>query len=170
MSKDTVLKAWMLGKEDVTYGNKSILSGRNCMTKATKLLFILLHSGEKGIARNQLIEELYGDEEIVDVANNLRVTIHRLKKAFRDVNLPPYEYIVSKNGIYRWSAPIKTEVDALEFKRLVFAAEDETDAEKKASMLEKACEIYQGEFLPKLSGEEWVLFEKAQYRKLYKKA
>lgn len=170
MSKDTVLKAWMLGKEDVTYGNESILSVRSSMTKATKLLFILLHSGEEGIAKNKLIEELYGDEEIVDVANNLRVAVHRLKKALKDANLPPYEYIVSKNGVYRWVAPIKTEVDALEFKRLVFAAEDEIDTEKKAAMLEKACEIYQGEFLPKLSGEEWVLVEKAQYKKLYIKA
>ena len=41
MSGDTVLKAWMLGREDVTYGDKSILTGRNSMTKATKLLLYI---------------------------------------------------------------------------------------------------------------------------------
>ena len=85
MSGDTVLKAWMLGREDVTYGDKSILTGRNSMTKATKLLLILLHSGEDGVTRSQLMDELYGSEEMADVANNLRVTVHRLKRALAEM-------------------------------------------------------------------------------------
>ena len=170
MSGDTVLKAWMLGREDVTYGDKSILTGRNSMTKATKLLLILLHSGEDGVTRSQLMDELYGSEEMADVANNLRVTVHRLKKALAEAGLPPHDYIVSKNGGYKWSAPMKTEVDALEFRKLIQAADQENDEDKKAVMLEEACEMYQGEFLPRLSTEEWVLMESAQYKKLYTKA
>lgn len=165
-----VLRAWMLGKEEVTYGDKLILLGHNSTTKVAKLLLILLHSGEEGIPRTKLMEALYGREDMVDAANNLRVTVHRLKKALAEEGLPAYDYIVSKGGVYRWSAPMKTEVDALEFRRLVEAGEAEPDVDKKAEVLEKACRMYQGEFLPKLSTDEWVLIESAQYKKLYEQS
>ena len=89
-----VLKAWMLGREEVTYGDKTILLGRNSTTKASKLLLLLLHCGEEGIPRTKLMEELYGRENMVDAANNLRVTVHRLKKALAEEGLPTYDYIV----------------------------------------------------------------------------
>ena len=50
-----VLRVWMLGKEEVAYGDKLILLGRNSTTKAAKLLLILLHSGEVGIPRTKLM-------------------------------------------------------------------------------------------------------------------
>lgn len=162
-----VLRVWMLGKEEVAYGDKLILLGRNSTTKAAKLLLILLHSGEEGIPRTKLMEDLYGRENMVDAANNLRVTVHRLKKALAEEGLPTYDYIVSKGGVYRWVSPMKTEVDALEFRRLVEKAEAETDDDRKAEILEKACDMYQGEFLPRLSSEEWVVIESVQYKKLY---
>lgn len=165
-----VLKAWMLGREEVTYGDKIILLGRNSTTKASKLLLLLLHCGEEGIPRTKLIEELYGRENMADAANNLRVTVHRLKKALAEEGLPTYDYIVSKGGIYKWTSPMKIEVDALEFRKLVERAEAESDEDEKVELLEKACEMYQGEFLPRLSGEEWVLLESAQYKKLYVRA
>lgn len=165
-----ILRAWMLGREEVTYGEKLILLGRNSTTKAAKLLLILLHSGEEGIPRTKLMEELYGRENMVDAANNLRVTVHRLKKALAEEGLPAYDYIVSKGGVYRWAAPMKTEVDALEFRKLVKAGEAETDEARKAEVLEKACGMYKGEFLPKLSTDEWVLIESTQYKKLYEQA
>ena len=70
----------MFGNERITYGDMPILLGKYSVTKATKLLLILLHSGEDGIARNRLLDDLYGRHELENVSNNLRVTLHRLKK------------------------------------------------------------------------------------------
>ena len=107
-----VLKVHMLGGFSMEYGGKPISFRRNTATKSMKLLQILLHCGDEGIARSKLLENLYGREELADVANNLRVTSHRLKKMLVDAGLPEYDYIQIKSGIYRWSGPMEVEVDA----------------------------------------------------------
>ncbi len=82
------LKVSMLGRFSMTYGEQSVSFKRNTATKAVKLLQILLHEsfcrrGDRvGIPRTELLEDLFGREELSNVANNLRVTVHRLKMEF----------------------------------------------------------------------------------------
>ena len=151
-------------------GDKPISFRRNTATKSMKLLQILLHCGEGGIARGKLLENLYGREELADVANNLRVTSHRLKKMLVDAGLPEYDYIQIKSGIYRWSSPMEVEVDVHVFSHLVDSSQKEDNEDKKIQLLKSACEVYHGEFLPGLSGEDWVLLESVQYKKKYTQA
>ena len=165
-NNETVLQVQMLGVFNIKYGNQPISLGRNTATKAVKLLQVLLYHLEKGISRETLIECLYGREDLTDAANNLRVTVHRLKKLLVDAGLPEHDYITIKKGIYQWDSPMPVLVDALELKKLVETAE-ENDEEKKFDMLEQACMMYTGEFLPNMSGEDWVVIEALQYKKLY---
>lgn len=165
-----VLKVHMLGGFSMEYGDKPISFRRNTATKSMKLLQILLHCGEGGIARGKLLESLYGREELADVANNLRVTSHRLKKMLVDAGLPEYDYIQIKSGIYRWSSPMEVEVDVHVFSNLVDSSKTEASEDKKIQLLKSACEVYHGEFLPGLSGEDWVLLESVQYKKKYTQA
>lgn len=166
-NKMPLLQVRLFGKERITYGDVPILFGRNSITKAVKLLLILLHYGEDGIARNRLLEALYGREELANAGNNLRVTIHRLKKILVEAGLPEYEYIVSKGGFYYWDSPMEAVVDTKVFQALIGQAEEEPDPKKKLAMLTEACQMYGGEFLQKLSGDEWVLLESVQYKNLY---
>lgn len=161
-----VLSACMFGRFRMTYGSSPLSFGRS-MTKVQKLLLILLYSGAEGIARNKLLEDLYGREEVLDAANNLRVTSHRLKKMLSDAGLPEYDYITVKNGIYYWSAPMSTEVDALKFEELLVQAGRTSDLAESMRLRKQACEMYLGEFLQELSGEEWVLMESLRYKSLY---
>ena len=80
------------------YGNQPISFGKNTTTKAMKLLQILLYHGEQGISREKLLNALYVREELADASNNLRVTVHRLKKIIVDAGLPADEYIHIKKG------------------------------------------------------------------------
>ena len=161
------LQVQMLGVFNVKYGDKPLSLGRNTATKAVKLLQLLLYHLGDGIARETLLECLYGREDLTDSANNLRVTVHRLKKLLLDAGLPEYDYITIKKGIYQWDSPMPVSVDVLELKKLVENAEKESDEEKKFDMLEQACLMYTGEFLPTMSGEDWVVVEALQYKKLY---
>ena len=113
-----VLKVRLFGGFSASYGEIPVSFGRNTTTKAMKLLQILLYHGDTGISRDKLLDELYGREELADAANNLRVTAHRLKKIIVDAGLPSHDYINIKKGIYRWDAPMPTEVDAHQFKVL----------------------------------------------------
>lgn len=166
------LKVYMLGKFSMVYGDQPIIFKRNSATKVLKLLQILLHySGVRGgISRNQLLEELYGREEVSDAANNLRVTVHRLKKMLADTILPDYEYIQIDNGIYRWKSPMDTWVDVIDFSENVKAGEAETNEAERYRLFKKACLLYRGEFLPELSGEDWVIINSVAYKKQYSTA
>ena len=90
---NNVLQVQMLGVFNVKYGDKPLSLGRNTATKAMKLLQLLLYHLDKGITREELIENLYGREDITDTANNLRVTVHRLKKLLIDTGLPEHDYM-----------------------------------------------------------------------------
>ena len=160
----------VLGGFSITYGDNPISFGRNTVTKAMKLLQILIYQGDKGIAREKLLEELYGRKELADVSNNLRVTVHRLKKMLVDVGLPKYDYVYIKKGIYRWNAPAETVVDARVFSNLIDEARGTESEKEKIHLLKEACLMYGGEFLPDLSGDEWVLMESYQYKKKYSEA
>ena len=92
-----ILQAQLFGKEKIIYGDTYILNGKNMITKAMKLLLILLYYGKQGIERGRLIENLYGNEEIADVANNLRVTMHRLKKILEKVGIPEIDFEIMAN-------------------------------------------------------------------------
>ena len=166
-NKLPLLRVRMFGKERITYGNEQIIFGRNSITKAMKLLLILLHYGKEGIDRNRLLQDLYDREELSNVSNNFRVTLHRLKKMLVDAGLPEYEYIVSKDGYFYWDSPMEIELDTEVFKDKISAAKQSVDAKEKINLLREACQLYNGEFLQKLSGDEWVLMESVRYKNMY---
>ena len=166
-NKLPVLKVRMFGTERITYDDTPVFNGRNSISNAMKLLLILLYHGQEGITRSRLMEDLFGREELSNAANNLRVTMHRLKKVLIEAGFPEHEYILSKDGVYYWDSPFETEVDVTVFKELIACAEDEQDQEKKLAMLQQACHMYAGEFLQKLSGDEWVLVESVTCKNLY---
>lgn len=162
-----LLHVRMFGKERITYGNEQIIFGRNSITKAMKLLLIILHYGKEGIARNRLLESLYDREELSNISNNFRVTLHRLKKMLTEAGLPEHEYIVSKDGYFYWDSPMETVVDTVVFKEKIKEADLTDDPKMKLALLKEACQLYNGEFLLKLSGDEWVLMESVQYKNMY---
>lgn len=100
------LKVNMLGRFSITYGDQPITFKRNSATKAVKLLQILLHSsltenqGNGGISRAQLLDDLFGREELANVGNNLRVTVFRLRKMLIEAGLPEYDYIVKEKVFF----------------------------------------------------------------------
>lgn len=168
--KKAILNVRMLGDFSITYEGRQVSFGKNTATKAMKLLQILIYYGEQGIAREKLLNALYVREELADAANNLRVTAHRLKKMIIDAGLPEHDYIVIKKGIYRWNAPVPTVVDAREFQKMYEEAQNCADTRQKEELLKQVCDMYRGEFLPEISGDEWVLLESVQYKKLYSNA
>lgn len=164
------LKVDLFGKEKIIYGDTFILNGKNMITKALKLLLILVYYGEKGVSRARLIECLYGNEEVTDLANNLRVTMHRLKKILEKVGLPEGDYIEQRDGKYYLTRWIKAETDLGKFKELLRQTQMESDEFQKIMFLKEACHLYKGEFLERLSGDEWVMMEAITCKQLYTEA
>ena len=162
-----ILKVQTFGTLEITYGSTPVLLGKHSVTKAMRLLVILLYNSKRGISRNKLLEELFENEELANAANSLRVTSHRLKKTLLEAGFPEHEYITSKGGYYFWDCPMEVEIDAKQFEVLIDEAETCYDEAKKIELLKKACALYKGELLPKMSGEEWVIMESIRLKKLY---
>ena len=101
-----ILEVKALGGFSMRYGEKTISIGSGKSTKAVKLLQILVCSEGRTVSRERLLDMLYGNEDITDAANNLRVTTFRLKKMLVTAGLPQYDYIQIKSGMYsllhRW--------------------------------------------------------------------
>ena len=170
MSEKEVLRVQMLGGFSITYGEKLVTFRKNAASKSMQLLQLLLYRKEEGIPRKELIENLYGRGGLSDPSNNLRVAAHRLRKQMVEAGLPEEEYIKIENGVYSWSSTIPCVVDVLEFQNLIQSAQEETEQEKRIVILEQALTLYRGDFLPKLSGEDWVLLEAVRYKHEYEES
>ena len=62
---------------------------------------------------------------------------------------------------------METVVDTVVFKEKIKEADLTDDPKMKLALLKEACQLYNGEFLLKLSGDEWVLMESVQYKNMY---
>lgn len=62
---------------------------------------------------------------------------------------------------------IEAESDVWEFECIVREFEKEQDTQRKEELCKRAKELYQGEFLPRLSDEQWVIERNGNYQKQY---
>ena len=107
-----LLKVRMLGAFTMEYGGQAVSFERNTHTKANQLLQILIHVGKYGIPREQLMERLFGHEEITNPSNSLRTTVFRLRKLLVLAGFPENdEFVHIKSGIYSWTSNIPVELD-----------------------------------------------------------
>lgn len=165
-----MLEVKALGGFSMRYGEKTISIGSGKSTKAVKLLQILVCSEGRTVSRERLLDMLYGNEDITDAANNLRVTTFRLKKMLVTAGLPQYDYIQIKSGMYSFAAPMEVVLDADRFVSLSDQADEAENAEEKIDLLKKACQLYGGDYLPDFICDGVVLAKNSNYKEKYTNA
>lgn len=156
----------MFGGYTLTYAGKPIIIGRGNLTKSVQLLQLLLLNRENGISKDELVRYLYEWEDITDTNNSLNSMIWRLKTQLISAGMPKEEYISIRSGICKWCGSMPVEIDTEIFVECFKKANVSQPAEKRI-YLERAVELYRGEFLPKLSGEIWVAAESMRLKKIY---
>ncbi len=166
MNQSIIIKAKMLGGVEVSYEDKPFTIERNNTTKVNQLFQMLLYF-TNGLQREQVMYNLFHNEDIADESNSLRALVFRLRKALPKVGLPDEDYVHVKRGTYRISPNITVECDAIEFENMAKEALAAEDIKEQQTLLEKACELYTGDFLPGLSGTEWVVTIQVRLKKLY---
>ncbi|MBQ6685247.1 MAG: bacterial transcriptional activator domain-containing protein, partial [Firmicutes bacterium] len=78
-----------------------------------------------------------------------------------------HNWITRKKGQYAWNTDIDMVLDVEEFDRLVSESEKASDPGQKLEYSLQALELYQGDFLPKLSSEPWVMPISVYYHQKY---
>lgn len=165
-----MLEVKALGGFSMRYGEKTISIGSGKSTKAVKLLQILVCSEGRTVSRERLLDMLYGNEDITDAANNLRVTTFRLKKMLVTAGLPQYDYIQIKSGMYSFATPMEVVLDADRFVSLCDQADEAENTEEKIDLLKKACQLYGGDYLPDFICDGVVLAKNSNYKEKYTNA
>ena len=164
-----ILKIKMLGGFSMLYNEQEFVLDRNLTSKTTQLLQLLLLHKKTGIAKASLIEALYGREDVENRNGSLNNTIFRLRKQLKGSGLAEDNYVTITGGMCYWTGKIRTEVDCLEFEELIRAGDKAENLAEKMRLYEKACNIYTGEFLPDMIGEDWVAVQNAKDYNIYNK-
>lgn len=163
-----VLKVQTLGNFRITLEGEEIKLPGGIYSKTTRLFLLVVYYGDQGISKENVLELLYGDGEYADDSGSLRVVSHRLKKHLTQARVLEEKGSISKKGIFRLEQEgLDVQVDARLFEDNARRALGAQSKEEKTALLEQACQMYTGEFLPSLSAEIWVAGKQARYQNLY---
>lgn len=161
------LSVKMFGKFSVKYGGKVLTFGRQGDSKFGQLFQILMTRPGQGFSKRNIAEALYDWDKVEYLNASLNNTIFRLRKYLEASPLPSGEYLILNGGILRFGGDIEIESDVWEFESTAQKFREEQDEQEKAALCEKSSGLYQGEFLPHLSNEQWVIDKSQNYQKLY---
>ena len=168
--KSDALYVNMLGGFHMIYKGEQLSTGaKGRDSQVTRLLEAVIHSGAKGVKRDQLRDILFEDREIDDASHGLRTIIYNTKKKLEKDGLPPAAYIVNNGGRYYWTQEIPVVIDAWEFEKLYNEAELEKDPDIRQRLYLEAIDSYKGEFLPMQTHMIWVAQEERHYSEIYTK-
>ncbi len=152
----------MLGDFVFRRGEERIRLERTSNTKALQALQVLLYQGEDGASREMLREVLYQGDSVADPGNNLKVTISNLRNRLRKAALEDVVSIAYGQERYYLHSKLPVRLDVRDFEQALQAGR----AGDTAQLL-LAESLYQGEFLPALSGAGWGSVVAARCREEY---
>ena len=158
-------------------GNKSL--------QITRLLSYLIANKDSEVSKDKLIDILWPDETSANPSGALRNLVYRARQILSaffpaediqdgdvtgtSVSGEKPECILFAQNAYRWNPDIDCVIDIYEFELYTHLAEKEPNADAKYKLLQKAHQIYKGDFLSMLSSEEWVIFRNVYYKNMYTK-
>ena len=166
--KENVFYVETFGGFTISWNGKTVLNGpKERDSQNVRLLEAVIHSGEKGFSRSQLLEALFEGRDIEDASHGLRTIIYNTKKKLVKEGLPSVTFIENRDGRYYWTPEIPVVVDAWEFERVFREAENEKDPDVRLRLYLEASDIYTGEFLPLQTHMIWVAQEDRHYREMF---
>ena len=164
------LKVQMLGGFSIRCGEQSIDDTRNRMKKVWLLLAYLIFSRNSHITQDSYLALMQGSdhEESANPNGRLKAVFYRVRTLLNQLDdSAGHDWIIHKNGTYIWNPDIPLELDTEAFEGLCKNAAGEENGDARLALLLQALALYQGDFLPKLSTESWVLPIHTYYHQMY---
>ena len=153
----------------MAYEGREYVLGRNSTAKFIPLLQLVWLQGEKGVTKERLMQALYDRDSLYNLNNSFYNLVYQMRKHMHRLGLPETDYISRKGGYYVTDEKMPLTIDALEFRALIEAADQESDEDIKSAKYGQAFELYKGELLPAISTELWVTTESLQYKEMFER-
>ncbi len=160
----------MLGDFSVRMGDQVIHERSNRMRKVWLLLAYLIYARNTATPQSRYLSILQGTDttEVEDPMGRLKALFYRARTMLDELEKGTgHRMILCKKGAYFWNKDIDVTVDAEEFDRLCRRAQDAADEEEKLTIYRKALSLYGGDFLDRMSMEQWVMPLHTYYHQLY---
>ena len=159
------LKIQMLGGFSLRLGKRELQDTDTRSKKVWVLLAYLIIHREQTVAQRTLIDLLWGDEtDSINPENALRITMHRTRTLLEQLSPELGRgMILRRRGGYQWNGG--GEVDSERFEALCRKTTE--DPELRLRNLMEAISLYRGDYLPRQSGEVWVVSTAAYLHNLF---
>ena len=159
------LKIQMLGGFSLRLGKRELQDTDTRSKKVWVLLAYLIIHREQTVTQRTLIDLLWGDEtDPINPENALRITMHRTRTLLEQLSPELGRgMILRRRGGYQWNGG--GEVDSERFEALCRKTTE--DPELRLRNLMEAISLYRGDYLPRQSGEVWVVSTAAYLHNLF---
>ena len=159
------LKIQMLGGFSLRLGKRELQDTDTHSKKVWVLLAYLIIHREQTVAQRTLIDLLWGDEtDPINPENALRITMHRTRTLLEQLSPELGRgMILRRRGGYQWNGG--GEVDSERFEALCCQKSEDPDLRLRNLM--EAISLYRGDYLPRQSGEVWVVSTAAYLHNLF---
>ena len=165
------LQVRMLGGFSIQQGSQEINDSDNRSRKVWLLLAYMVYCRNRSISLEELVDLLWAEAEgSTNPLNALKTMFHRVRTILNHLgNEAGHTLIIRREGSYAWNPDIPFTFDVEDFDSLCKTADAAVDDEERLNLSLQALDLYQGDFLPKLSAEPWVVPIAAYFHNLYLK-
>ena len=165
---DAVLQASMLGGLRLTMGERTLTQDENRAQKLWSVLCYLILHRARSVPQSELIDLFWPEENRANPTSALKTLLHRTRAMLEPLFPDGPSPILSGRGSYTWNSALPCRVDAEEFDRLCGEAENEQlSKEARLDACRRAEALYQGDLLPKLRTQLWVVTLETHYHTRY---
>ena len=168
MQQTKRLQAKMFGGLQIHVGDQYLVEKGGRVNKPIELLVYLLLNIGAQITNEQLMEALWGDDEVENPAGALKNAAYSLRRLLTKVDLDQ-ECIITRDRQYAWNPDVPVDLDVDRFNKLYEAAMQNPDVsdEEMVRCCREALALYAGDFLPGLSDRYWLMTRASTLRQRY---
>lgn len=159
MKRKDIIEIHMLGEFTITYNNIKFPKDRKKSKQVMQLIAYLLCFRNGMIAKTELMEILWPNQELDNPEGALRNLIYRARKELTFLSKEEGEalsLILSRSNSYAWNAEIVCDIDIDRMKELLENIDKERDVDLLFHYCKLVFDTYGEDFLSEFSDKEWV--------------
>lgn len=159
----------MLGGCSLRCGDRVVDDTSYRSKKLWTLLEYMIAFRHRQISQEELIGLIYPSEKSANPAGALKTLIYRIRNMLDELQCgDSHDMILASRGTYAWNPELDAQLDVDQFEQLCHRVNSPwtQDGDRLDCCLEAAA-LYSGDFLPKSSGEEWVVPFSIYYHSMY---
>ena len=168
MQQTKCLQAKMFGGLQIHVGDRYLVEKGGRVNKPIELLVYLLLNIGIQTTNDQIMDALWGDDEVENPAGALKNAAYSLRRLLSKAGLDQ-ECIITRDRQYAWNPEVPVELDIDRFNKLYETAMQTagTPDATVESCCREALALYAGDFLPGLSDRYWLMARASNLRQRY---